>query len=640
MCNEENDGLRKRQREEASHRLPADFEKIQMDHNYVRSKDDIGYSEEFDGPSFKGRRLVSVSSFAEMIWEMSAHKTCPMYNFRHTGENRSGLETELLVRCACGYIVKTKTNSDNECLPANQAFNWGCHAAAVGYTSASSLFTTLETPVPCAVTFRKEQESTFKDFEKAAKKIYKDAIAEEIRLATLSGSFITVEGRTYPNIMVKVDGGWAKRSYGHGFNSPCGIAVVIGVRTRKVLMKDTRQKTCVVCDKAVNTGDEPKDHSCHKNWDGPSTAMESDILAQLFRESRDEGVVFGSFVGDGDSNVFKKLLNVYPGIQVRKIGCSNHLSKNLRKNLIKLSEDKAIDKKERRLHGLAGGFNEICRTINKCIFHYSAKDQFNPNDWELLRQDILNSPRHAFGEHGNCKPHYCDSNLQPNTKRVPYSVLSKTTLWNMGQKIILDFAGNSQSLIYNMNTNAAECFMAVANKFIEGKRKHFGQRSLYVLRTNCAAISYNTAPYIIPDVYSTVIGAPICDMWEKKRAEGVSSRSQPRKRTKKLLPAFKFLKPRVGDRNYGSDPDAPDLTEDMLKAQIATLRQSLMVSKEQQEEIERATRDQSKCDLWFEERKNRITASVCHEVYSIRDTTDSSRLLGKQHVPYLYNITL
>ncbi|GBO24681.1 hypothetical protein AVEN_149729-1 [Araneus ventricosus] len=77
-----------------------------------------------------------------------------------------------------------------------------------------------------------------------------------------------------------VDGGWCKRSYGHGYNASSGVAFIIGLATQKIIFIDIRNKVCLTCH-AIETGRiSSKTHVCHKNWDASSTSMESNIIVE------------------------------------------------------------------------------------------------------------------------------------------------------------------------------------------------------------------------------------------------------------------------------------------------------------------------------------------------------------------------
>ena len=63
--------------------------------------------------------------------------------------------------------------------------------------------------------------------------------------------------------------------------------------------------------------------------------MEVDIIVEGFLKSeRDHGVRYMKVVGDGDSSVYKKIIEmVLYGRRVEKIGCANHVIRCYRKNL-------------------------------------------------------------------------------------------------------------------------------------------------------------------------------------------------------------------------------------------------------------------------------------------------------------------
>lgn len=68
---------------------------------------------------------------------------------------------------------------------------------------------------------------------------------------------------------------------------------------------------------------------CYKNWEGTSTAMESDIILEGFKQSIEmHNLIFQKLIGDGDSSVIK-ILNAAkpygPNCLVQKIECKNHI---------------------------------------------------------------------------------------------------------------------------------------------------------------------------------------------------------------------------------------------------------------------------------------------------------------------------
>jgi hypothetical protein len=101
-----------------------------------------------------------------------------------------------------------------------------------------------------------------------------------------------------------------------------------------------RNKYCSICARTVGSKSIPSEHLCFRNWAGPSTAMETDIIAEGFKRSLDmHGIKYTRMVGDGDSSVYRKLKEVKPyGNQlVEKVECRNHLLRNFSSKLRELT---------------------------------------------------------------------------------------------------------------------------------------------------------------------------------------------------------------------------------------------------------------------------------------------------------------
>ncbi|KYN12183.1 hypothetical protein ALC57_15649 [Trachymyrmex cornetzi] len=110
-------------------------------------------------------------------------------------------------------------------------------------------------------------------------------------------------------------------------------------------LRRIRNKFCTVCDMTERKNVKAKVHKCYKNFDGnaSSTSMESDIIVEGFKNSIEmHGLIYRTVIADGDSNVFKSIIDNRPYqeqmITVSKIECTNHLLRNLCKKLKVISE--------------------------------------------------------------------------------------------------------------------------------------------------------------------------------------------------------------------------------------------------------------------------------------------------------------
>lgn len=70
-----------------------------------------------------------------------------------------------------------------------------------------------------------------------------DAGQKERSLAIENGD-VTSDGT--PFITVVVDGGWSHRSHGHRYDAKSGVSCVTGLRTKKLLHLDIRNKYCAM----------------------------------------------------------------------------------------------------------------------------------------------------------------------------------------------------------------------------------------------------------------------------------------------------------------------------------------------------------------------------------------------------------
>ncbi|OXA47309.1 hypothetical protein Fcan01_17579 [Folsomia candida] len=223
--------------------------------------------------------------------------------------------------------------------------------------------------------------------------------------------------------------------------------------------------------------------------------------------------------------------------------------------------------------------------------------QNKTNDcWKNLQHDILNIPFHIFGRHHNCESYFCDPN--DSTKAVEadsVTAMMSCSFWEPLQSALRKIANESYSLMENQTSNASESFMSVANKFMEGKRKNLGQKGLYRHRMLAAVFSYNNCSFWPAKIYTTLFNKPPSSPWRRRYA--VSYRERCRSKKPKAARKLVFPVPSNGrgDKNYGCNPVKPDMSEDVLAASIALLKQSLQVDIYQQQEIEQQTRDQSEC---------------------------------------------
>jgi len=227
-----------------------------------------------------------------------------------------------------------------------------------------------------------------------------------------------------------------------------------------------RNKYCLVCVRASSSNKIPTTHVCFKNWDESksSSAMEASIIVEGFKLSESMyGVRYAKFIGDGDSNVYKKLLEQrpYKDLTVQKVECRNHLYRNFCNKLRDVTKNKRYFIEHRKC--LSGNIFRLRNAIAKAV-----KFRKIHNDIAGLRRDIENAPYHVFGSHSNCDSYYCQG---PKKKNEENKIPGMVTNGIFGEilAIIKRLLVQTKSLIQDLDSNIVESYNAVVAKCISGE---------------------------------------------------------------------------------------------------------------------------------------------------------------------------
>ncbi|KAL4107279.1 hypothetical protein QTP88_017650 [Uroleucon formosanum] len=387
-----------------------------------------------------------------------------------------------------------------------------------------------------------------------------------------------VDSDGIPMCTVVADGQWSKRSYKTKYDALSGVATIIGLKTQKVLFVGIRNKYCIICQKYNSKNEKVPEHECFLNWAKPSTAMEADGVLEGFTKSIE-------MHGDGDSSVTKKLneLSPYgPTFSIKKIECVNHLLRNYGSKLTTLARITKYPIRIRK-HILTNIFRFRGDVIEAVKHWKNAVGLSKLEKLKEIRKDLLNGPYHRLGQHDNCNEYFCDQLTSNNINLVP----------------------EAESLLENKNNNICEQFNAIINKHVAGKRINFSNRGNYNTRVHAAVISFNSKEYL------RCIHKKISNF-----SPGSSSRRQ-------LFPKKNKNKKPVSN---GPDADyrmseplsvdfSPEEIEDKKKIFLARLENVNFT------QIEIDTREQTDSQLWYQERKIRLTASSFNQICKIRPNT-------------------
>ncbi|XP_045475419.1 uncharacterized protein LOC123681212 [Harmonia axyridis] len=319
----------------------------------------------------------------------------------------------------------------------------------IGKYQCEELFAIMDIPFMTQKTYSQTTAGIKKIWEEKLFENMQKAGEEEKKLALEKGN-VNADGT--PFITVIVDGGWSKRSYGHGYNAPSGVGVIIGAETKKLLFVGVRNKTCSSCFYYKKHNLAPKSHDCALNFSGPSTSMEQDIITDGFCKSIEQhGLLYKYLIGDGDSSVYSRVVEKVPyGRQVIKIECANHMTRCVSDKLHKLAKNTAFEIFNRKM--LTKKIKNITN-VERLVKSVRIIVKNNKNDVVMLRRDLGNAPYHIFGNHENCRDTYCK---RKNDGEEDCTKIMSPLFFQEILKILEPMKNKADRLAYNETTNQAE----------------------------------------------------------------------------------------------------------------------------------------------------------------------------------------
>lgn len=561
----------------------------------------------------EGNRIVDLKYFLNRLSEESNHNSlfdCTLKNLVVIDELQEGLISKFVIKCnMCNYtteIMSSDTKNHNmnlnKCL-VNVVTSIGC-----GYAHLQDILNNLQLPELSERKYKDIQSKVFDEIQDSAIQEMHKA-AEEEKAIALAENNVGADG--IPEILVVCDGTWPKRSYGKNYSSKSGAAAIIGYKTKKVLYLGIKNKYCIMCEINKKKSGTPKIHRCFKNYDGPSTGMEAAILVEGFKSSEDMyGLRYSKFIGDGDSNVHKKILESFPYRKpVEKIECRNHLLRNFRTKMEELCSRTSNGPLEMR-NKIKQNILRMRIAVVKAMRHRKSEDVSLHTKNANLRKDVINIPSHTFGEHQNCKNlrYFCDKDCPDLDNLVPK--LKETGLYQK-LNVIFDYLSKfSNSLIHDVDSNLVEQFNSVISKYIGGKRVNFTQKRQYEGRCYLAALTYNTKRSSFYNLHKFNYGKSPCSRLTKKYERRRQQAHYRQKLKKKIIiQEMDRKESTTTDKNYGPNCEKPDISPKEYRQRKEDFLLSIKKSKREIEEVEEKTREQYNSPEWLEERRKILTAS-------------------------------
>ncbi|XP_063235828.1 uncharacterized protein LOC134541192 [Bacillus rossius redtenbacheri] len=575
--------------------------------------------------NLEGVRFVELMYFINKLVEISNHIPafgCTLANMSVVREVIRGFSSIIVFSCnMCNrtFSVPTHNPSSPSYMDVNSRAVSGIMSIGGGLSHLEEFCATVGVPCMSAMTYSKYHNKVCDGWEKAATTQMKEAVEEEAALAKQRGD---VDEFGIPLLTVVVDGSWSKRSYKTKYDALSGVAAIVGYETKKVIFMAVANKYCYVCARTIN-GTIPQ-HVCYKNHEGSSSSMEANIILEGFQQSEAEhNVKYARMIGDGDSSVYKKILEArpYKNITVEKIECRNHLLRNYRRKLMNVSENSSL--------GIAALRKVVCNKISKivsgvqkAVAYRKTENTIQNNRIQGLKYDIENGTSHVFGEHLECRKlgYFCNNRKEGEINYVPE--LSKK--WS----VFSTHSTQARSLIFDVDNNAAEHFNSVIAKFSGGKCINYTTRRSYQGRCAAAVVAHNTRMphYILHKTMQDGISPnKVAKKLELKRKARINKRRNNKKCRR--IDFRKSLAQAISDKDYGPQCQKPDMPVDVYQQEETRLLQSIPKTDEERRQIERETILQAGSGEWLEMRRKLLTASKFGRVIRIKPTTSCKNLV-------------
>ncbi|XP_046961250.1 uncharacterized protein LOC124530923 [Vanessa cardui] len=568
-----------------------------------------------------GRRIINVSYFLEKLYEISNHGPldCGLTCIEKVSEKLHGLSsifTFLCKMCNRKFVIG---NDDDNCLPINTCVVAGIISIGCGHSQLQELSSAMNLPMMSQKTYQTNHKLLSQNWQQLAQQSMEQAAEEEKKMAIVDGR-VTKNGT--PVIDVVADGVYGKRSYKKNYSALSGAAAIIGRKTGKILYLGVRNKYCYHCDRAEKKKIAVAEHFCSKNYSGPSTGMESEIIVEGFKQSLAiHGLIYGRLISDGDSSTYSKILQArpYKDITVEKVECRNHLLRNFCNKMQALQTETKYLKSHRKLLTTSR-----IMSIRSCIRKAIKKNKNDPfPEEQYLFDDILQAHHHAFGNHHECKSYFCDEigNLEKNDIPKDFELGS---LWQRICIMIQSIAGQARSLLHDVYSNVVERYHSIIAKYVGGKRVNYSLKNSYQTRCVASAVSYNEENALSKLYKKMTNKSPggKLKMWEESKYKQKILSMRYTKKKRRLV----FNK-KQSDKDYGQSCQKPDMPVDLLDKMKNDFIKSLDKTDEERAMIERKTILQSANGEWLEMRRSLLTASNFGRVIKRRVNTPCANLV-------------
>ncbi|KAJ8726738.1 hypothetical protein PYW08_015135 [Mythimna loreyi] len=583
-------------------------------------------NKEIEPYQLTGRRIVEIGYFMKQLQEIGDHSSmfkCNLSTVQLLKERKTGLNSIFYLKCQmCGANFELKSSKDpiNK-MDVNEEVVAGIMTTGAGVTQLNTVLCHINIPPMSVRLYQSKHDIICRWWNKTAQHCMAEAGKEEKNHALSIGS---VNERGIPMIPVSGDACWSKRSYGTNYSASSGVGAIIGIFSKKVLYYGVKNKMCSICSRAQSKGVQQPKHNCFKNFQGPSTAMEAEIITEGFKKSLgDHGLIYNQYVADGDASTYASIRNArpYEDVTVGKVECKNHLLRNYCKGLLSISNNTAYPIRARKF--LKDNYLRIRWGVDSSVKYWVKQNIPFSEKMENIKNDITNGPYHIFGDHSKCASYFCSDEIKKRSENL-VPELKLNGVFQKIEDLAYRLSFHAYSFVHNETNNLVESFNARVAKFVGGKRVNFSQRQSYGGRCAAAVISYNSGS-LQSTVHKYIFGTEANP--EIIRLECYRQQLNL-KRLEKKVKKKKIVKSSISkDIHYGEECQKVDMDDKDYEVAKKEFLSKLEISHEAKVQLERDTILQSASPLWLETRRKLLTASWFSTICKRRPNSNCAPLV-------------
>ncbi|XP_062603897.1 uncharacterized protein LOC134265692 isoform X2 [Saccostrea cucullata] len=420
-----------------------------------------------------GRRVVELKLLAEGLKECVFCKE-PLHLSSCTGEKKYGLASILYINCLkcsntnsvpTGKRHNTNGKGPARCFDINTKLAAAMINAGIGEQQVNNILAELNLPTIHHKTLKEREREVGHIIEDIAEQSCNSAIQAEI-LCSESGD---ASNPSDVDIGVSSDGGWQKRGTGRNYNSLSGHVTVMGKNTKKCLSYGIACKTCRKCRNRKSSSRKNSSkttHRCRRNWSGSAKGMEPFLTVQCLKSLKEKGLGVKTLIMDDDTTTFVRAKKAISD-QLEKCSDKSHIVRNFNNSLHKVKD---------------GHKNFSTANINyfKKCFSYAIEQ--NKENVEGIRQNLLATVPHAFGDHSGCNEVWCGYIKSPDTYQHKSFPSGKSLQGDKLKETLLELftkhAENAEKLANLGSSNANENLNQIIAKKAPKSQHYSGSDSL------------------------------------------------------------------------------------------------------------------------------------------------------------------